>query len=40
MTPTPDILSLFSLLARTGIVIAVLGVSYYAYWKYHPSNSD
>ena len=33
-------LTLFSLLARTGIVIVVLVVSYYAYWKYHPSNSD
>ena len=35
-----QVAGLFALIARIGIVMAVIAITYYAYWRFHPSNLD
>ena len=42
MTPEPtfDLANLLVLIARIGIVLTVIAITYVAYWRFHPSNLD
>ncbi len=35
-----EMAGLFALIARIGIVMTVIAVTYYVYWRFHPSNID